>query len=78
MIRGLDGLRNNALRYVDSGGEIEVLCENTGAGVQIIVKESGRETGRKGIERIWINGWQVKALKYWFHELTPGNFYQAE
>jgi signal transduction histidine kinase len=60
LIRVVDNLLNNALRYVDAGGHIEVSCGADAGAFEIVVKDDGQGIEPSDIERIWLQGWQAK------------------
>ncbi len=63
LVRMLDSLINNAMRFSDPGGKVKVLCEHLPGAFQIFVKDDGRGIDPKEVERIWTRGWQAKDAK---------------
>ena len=63
LVRMMDNLISNALRYVKSGGKISVDGEETPRGFKITVTDDGEGIAPEVIERIWDYGWQVKDSK---------------
>jgi signal transduction histidine kinase len=60
LVRALDSLLTNAIRFNTSGGRVEVLCEEIPGAFQIRIKDNGRGLEKRDIERIWTMGWQAK------------------
>lgn len=61
--RVVDNLVSNALRYVPSGGSIEVDAHEDPKGFTIIVKDTGEGIDPGDLEKIWGMGWQGKDNK---------------
>jgi len=63
LIRIVDNLVGNALRYVDASGHIWVKAEATAESFQITVKDDGQGIDKENLDKIWKMGWQVKTSK---------------
>jgi signal transduction histidine kinase len=63
LIRIVDNLISNALRYVNAGGAITVTAKEHGAFFQIEVQDDGEGIVPENIARMWDVGWQVEKKK---------------
>jgi signal transduction histidine kinase len=59
LTRVVDNLINNSMRYIKSGGEIELTCQEVQGQYEIFLKDNGRGMELGDIKRIWEQGWQV-------------------
>ncbi len=61
--RALGNLIENALRYVEQDGEIELRAENAHTGVLVSVRDSGCGISEKDVQRIFERNYQVDGRK---------------
>jgi len=63
LVRVLDNLLSNALRYVNKGGKISVEGKPNKNQFMVTVEDDGEGINKEDVERIWQHGWQVKSAK---------------